>query len=510
MAHIFNPSPQQQDFFNWVDTGTGSLVLEAVAGAGKSTTLVKALQRMRGSVSLVVFNKNAVKDLKAKFEDNSAEMTNTNVRITTMHGAGYSAWARHTSQSGLEVAVDELKVFRILDKAAQSKPEIGAVIPLVLKLVSFAKQLLIGVDIMDGVEGKFFDVIERFSLDADLPEDIDLNRVIRLAVWTMGQSHQQCRTVIDYDDMIYAPVAHKLRMFQNDWVLIDEAQDTNPARRALARMMLKPNGRLVAVGDSKQAIYGFTGADSNALDLIAEQFRCARLPLTVIYRCPKAVVAYAHQWVSHIQAHETAPEGEVRPAHTEKDVPWYNVEVLSAKDAILCRYTRPLVGTAFALLRKGHACRIEGRDIGKQLVQLIRRWKSRNFDQLTEKMDAWVEKEKVKAEETRKPARLEAAQDRVETVKVFIERCRAENQHGIGDLIRQVEALFGDDVKNVTVLSTIHKAKGREWPRVFWIQTPPSGRKMKEWEIETEICCNYVAATRAQEALILVPMESRK
>ena len=68
------------------------------------------------------------------------------------------------------------------------------------------------------------------------------------------------------------------------------------------------------VGDRHQAIYGFTGADSDSLDLIAAAVSAKQLPLTTTFRCPKAVVTYAQQYVNHIQAAETAPEGVVSNA----------------------------------------------------------------------------------------------------------------------------------------------------------------------------------------------------
>src|SRR5690606_18120963 len=102
-----------------------------------------------------------------------------------------------------------------------------------------------------------------------------------------------------------------LRVREFDNVLVDEAQDLNVAQRILIRRMLKEGGRLIAVGDPRQAIYGFRGADSDSFRLIGEEFNATDLPLTVTFRCPKAVVAQAQRYVSHIQAHETAPEGEV-------------------------------------------------------------------------------------------------------------------------------------------------------------------------------------------------------
>ena len=43
-------------------------------------------------------------------------------------------------------------------------------------------------------------------------------------------------------------------------VVVDEAQDSNPIRIALAAKLLGPRGRLIAVGDNRQSIMGFAGA----------------------------------------------------------------------------------------------------------------------------------------------------------------------------------------------------------------------------------------------------------
>jgi superfamily I DNA/RNA helicase len=56
------------------------------------------------------------------------------------------------------------------------------------------------------------------------------------------------------------------------------------------------SSRFVAVGDPHQAIYGFRGANSDALDKIVARFACRTLPLSVSYRCSKAVVAEAQKF----------------------------------------------------------------------------------------------------------------------------------------------------------------------------------------------------------------------
>ncbi|MFK5282982.1 hypothetical protein ACI3PL_25780, partial [Lacticaseibacillus paracasei] len=62
-------------------------------------------------------------------------------------------------------------------------------------------------------------------------------------------------------------------------------------------------------------------------------------------------------------------------------------EELGKEDAILCRNTAPLITTAYALISKGIACRVEGREIGTGLLKLARRWKIATLDALIKKLD---------------------------------------------------------------------------------------------------------------------------
>jgi len=94
------PSIQQQAFFDFVEFGSGSCVLEAVAGAGKTTTPVQAIKRMRGNVAVVMFNKDAAADFKAKAK--KAGVERQGLFISTCHGAGYSAWRRFDAKSDIQ------------------------------------------------------------------------------------------------------------------------------------------------------------------------------------------------------------------------------------------------------------------------------------------------------------------------------------------------------------------------------------------------------------------------
>ena len=61
-------SPQQVAFLDWAARGSGSCVLEAVAGAGKTTAIIEAVQRMRGQVAICAYNKKIADEVKDKLQ----------------------------------------------------------------------------------------------------------------------------------------------------------------------------------------------------------------------------------------------------------------------------------------------------------------------------------------------------------------------------------------------------------------------------------------------------------
>jgi DNA helicase II / ATP-dependent DNA helicase PcrA len=257
-------------------------------------------------------------------------------------------------------------------------------------------------------------------------------------------------------------------------------------------------GRLIAVGDSQQGIFGFTGADNDALEIIARQFKAIKLPLTVSYRCPKAVVRFAHKWVAHIEAAETASEGEIaEEEYTDTFLP-------EEGSAILSRITKPLVTLAFSFIRRRIACKIEGRDIGAGLIKLSNKWKTaKTIDAFEVRLDAYFEKQTARLNE--KPAQLQSLTDQVDTLRAICNFCREEKKYHMVDVVKWIEDLFADGVKGRFVLSTIHKSKGREWNTVYWLNrqsTCPSRFAVLPWMVEQERHLCYVAATRSMNRLV--------
>lgn len=505
-AKNFVPSPQQQSFFDWVRKGRGNAILEAVAGAGKTTTIVKATELMTGSIFLGAYNSKMAKELESRITGRP-QVQGTRVVAKTFHGTGYGALKYNFKTEKLDV--DDKKVVKILDKyiTDQKRDDLVELTAITAATISMAKQRGIGAMLKIDDTKAWEEMIEHFGIDEDLPEDPMfteaemIEKLISFAQFGLKESNKSLATV-DFDDMVYLPLQKNIRMFQNDWVLIDEAQDTNPTRREMAKRMLKPGGRLVAVGDPRQAIFGFTGADNDSLEQLQQTFNCQKMPLTVTYRCPKAVVKHARAWVEHIEAHESAPQGEVNL------LPYKELmSKVQPGDAILCRYNKYLVNLCFKLIREGHPAKIEGRAIGDGLIMMTKKWKVKSLDALKNRV---VEFKNREIEKAKKKDNLQAAdniEDKCETMLVLIDRAIEQKMETVLQLKTMIEGMFKDDVgndKKVITLCSVHRSKGMEWKRVFLLgraEFMPSKFAKLDWQIKQENNLIYVGVTRAMEVL---------
>lgn len=496
-------SPQQLGFLNWCHSGSGSCVLIAVAGAGKTTALLAGGQVIKGQVAYMAYNRKIVDETKGKLQSLGIDWKK--MQANTAHGFGFSAYRKFREG----VRVDQFKVANMVDGLLVGGHPLGKYASQIVKLVSLAKQSMIGApggpvnDLRTWMNmAEHHDVFDDEDENGRIPEE----EIVSFSMDVLRRSGEML-DVIDFDDQIYMPLLHRVRFWQFDNIFVDEAQDTNAARRALVRAMLRKGGRVVAVGDPAQAIYGFTGADADALELIKKDFNCVELPLTVSYRCPQEVVKFAQRWVSHIEAAPSAPEGSVRSIGYDE---FLTRNDLNGSAAVLCRVNKPLVSLAFALIRRRIPCRIEGRDIGNKIKKLITRWKVKSLDGLEDKLEKYLAKETTKLLAKKEETKLAEVEDAVDTVRVIIDQCRKEKKMTVNDAVAYVEDMFSDNVTNMLVLSSIHKSKGREWERVFWYDranTCPSKWARQQWQQVQERNLMYVAATRAKSDLIEIEIK---
>lgn len=458
---------------------SGNLIVEAVAGSGKTTTLVEAIKRAVGSSIFLAFNKSI-----------ATELASRGVNARTFHSLTYSPVLR--ARKANTVTNDKLRKLTKANMSGDAEYLYGA---FVCKLVGLARQVGIGTALCADTVEAWYDIVEHHNLELD-SEDANMTDAVDYARKLLTWSNES--NMVDFDDMLYFAVKDGISLPKFDNVYVDEAQDTNAIQRALLRKIMKPTSRLVAVGDPAQAIYGFRGADSSSLDMIAQEFNCSRLPLSVSYRCAKSVVEYARNWVGHIEAAEGAPEGQVEQRNE------WNVSQFIVGDLVVCRTTKPLVALGYKMLKSRIPVRIMGQEIGKGLQTLIKKMRAKGIDQLVSKLAVWADREAEIAIAADKPGKAESIRDKQECILTLIDGLDEINRT-IPELLRVIDQLFADQV-NVTTLATIHKAKGLEADRVYWLNRSacPSKWARKPWQLQQEFNLCYVAATRAKLHLVLI------
>lgn len=502
-----NFSEQQTAIFLWVKSGSGNLVIEARAGTGKTTTIIEAARFMKGSVFFGAFNKTIAVELGEKII--FAGLSSTRIKSGTLHSIGFRAWKAVHPKCNVKgnktySIIDDLLNSREIDY--EEKNILNKNLP---RFLSFAKYSLIEPDELK-LEA-FFNSQEN---PITLPEEITESRFLQITKMILGISIEQSPTIVDFDDMLYMPLIENLPIPKASWIIIDEAQDLNESRRQLSYRMLTPSGRFIAVGDDAQAIYAFAGANSDSLEIVRKDLNASTLLLNTTYRCPSLIVAEASAFVPDFKTGENNSIGEVSTITKQdflKSLP-SNSFSLGAGDAILCRKNRPNISIAFRILNAEIPCFVEGRDIGKGLIDLANRWKRvKDLTALQEHLALYLSVETLKLFRRKQHLRVDELRDRVYSLQIFIDKVIEEGGSTLPELEEKINSIFIDTTtekpKRAVILSSVHKSKGKEWPRVFILgrdEHMPSSMATSTEELKQENNLIYVAITRSMGKLVYI------
>lgn len=514
------PTPEQQAILDHVEFTNESLVVDAKAGTGKTDTLIRIKKKLKAGTSFLylAFNKSIADELKSRVELTFEESLISG--ISTSHAHGLSAFRK----AKMKTRTFGGKLSMILKEVIlRNRPYDDPIVRnkrIIKQLASLAKNYGFGLksthEVFPTIEEDegWLKLWDLFDFDSKLiGTGVSPGTLISLARQLLQTSNRDVST-IDFDDMIYLPLLLGLEIPSYDVVFVDEAQDLNHTRRELIFRSINPGGRIIAVGDPNQAIYGFTGAATDSLDLITARAKCKTLTLSICWRCDAAIIREAQKQVPAIQARPNADEGEVHRLEMSDDF----FDLPQPGDAILCRLNRPNVFVALRLMALGKRVKIEGRDIGRRLLDICEQ-----ADSAAKHLDLPTLRGSILDWYTREEARLVAAEkasqavllgDEVEAVLLLVDKAIHDaTELGETAYLSHLEAvvsnLFDDDVhKGVHItLSSIHKAKGREFGRVFILGIPdymPFHLAEADWEIVQEYNLIYVAKTRAEKVLVMV------
>ena len=492
-------SPQQSAFIDALLNTVSHIALVARAGCGKTFSIVEGVRAYakkfpKAEILVVAYNAPIAEEVKEKLAALGLDWRQA--QASTAHSLGFGLLRFRYKLTREDVDKNKVRdIIRAQENKSAVCREYGAQVE---SLVSKAKLAGVGFFEDSAIDSDvWYALAERYDIN-DFEETDALDKVVAVARWVYRQSLADV-TKVDYDDMILMPLIKNIHVrFTKDLILGDEWQDMSRARAALVRKFVKPvTGRLVIVGDERQAIYAFSGADNEALPRMTKELGATVLPLNVTRRCPRAVVALAQTLVPDFVAHEDAPEGLVSNCGALPDD-------LKAGDAILCRNTAPLIEAAYSLIKRRIACRVEGKDIGVGLKRLVERWKVTTTAQLLARLEVHEAREVQKALAKNDEDKAERVRDQVGSLTFIVGEVNAAGKTRVADVLEFLEGLFGDDVKDVVCLASYHRSKGREWCRVFLIEHSsrcPSKYAKQGYQKRQEENLAYVAFSRAREEL---------
>ena len=485
------PTPEQA-YIIAAAKGPSSLMVNALAGTGKTTTLqMLAAVLPREPILALAFNKKIKEELEKRFPPNFTVMT--------MNGLGHRAWAKTINKS--KMLIDDKKLGRLTTEALKAFPSSKGSWNEIRQLVVYAMQRGVVPTQFQNAKGLLPDTPETWQAiasDYDLlltPDECKLSRRILCA--SIDEGMKGC---ISYDDQIYLPVVFPGDFPRFNTVLVDEAQDLSPLNHQMLRKCAA--GRLIVVGDPRQAIYAFRGADSSSMDSIKTlRPDWIELPLNTTFRCPLSVVERQHNHAPQYIAAPSNPQGEILDLTGTK---WTWASIPEGETAVLCRNNAPLISMAFKLIRQGVGVNMLGREIGKGLSTIVKKLcpdQSTPIDAFLPLLANWHETEKSKAEANDDSTKAANTTDKYESI---IAVSSAKGPATVAELIEELTFLFAKNNGQV-ILATGHKAKGLEWNNVIHLDPwrIPSKYAKTPAEIRQENNLRYVLETRTKHTLIL-------
>ena len=496
----YKPSKYQLAIYDFVEHGLGNAVISASAGSGKTYTIIKLLDYIPKDkkVLIVAFNRDIRQEIKAKV----INAGHKNVQVDTFHSLGYKILNANFNRRFVNTDPNEYKYSNYISNNISQLSTINTFrlgkqfsqyLSNIQNLVNFGRCYL-----SETVED-LDKVCERYGIICIADE-----KEVAVKVLEWGE---KCLDEIDYTDMVWLPNTLHLdsKFYKYDWIIVDECQDLNMVEKDMLFTCRRMGTRMLFFGDKAQAIYSFSGADSEAFDKLRELEDTIQLPLSISYRCPKNIVEYVHYLVPTI---EYDKKNKIKGEIIENA----NLSDVKDGDMILCRNNAPLAKIYIELLRNGIKTKILGKDYYANLSKTIKNTKeellnvdlnmqgvfSKLYDIFYDLVETTMHKQNITKEEALTSSSIIAKLDEIKVLEILSEGLTTSKE-----LQERINDIFTDNKESGIILSTIHKSKGLESPNVYIAckSLMPSKTAKQPWEIEQENNLIYVAYTRTKNKL---------
>ena len=454
------PSHYQEAIFKHLENRGGNSAVIGVAGCGKTWTAIEGVGRISPVYSKLLGTfTTAIRD---EFRNRGTARGFQSTDYETYNSFGWKVCLRNLKR---KPELDKDKTQNILEFVTmKGSSKFYKFKGSIIRLISLFKALNIH-------------SVEEDHYNVNTPDDADYLPTV------MATFEESIRDLdhFDFDDQKYMPLHLGMPIPKFDQVLLDEFQDSCPVEMALM-IEASRGGQFCGFGDPDQAIYGFKGATPDAFDKYIEQEGAIRLPLSICYRCPKAVIREAQTIVPRIEWAPGAIEGSVDGIKFADFM-----KRIKPGDMVLCRVTSELVRTCIEFMKAGISAKIDKvtNNQNLQIAGFITALMQYQADRTTQLAALRRDNEIIMLE------------DRVNTIKALADIATSSEQ------IKKIMAnLFTDTKHNGVDLMTCHKSKGLQNKKVYLLRPdllPHPASKKRAWMQAEEKRLKYVTITRAEE-----------
>nr|DAV73303.1 MAG TPA: REP HELICASE [Bacteriophage sp.] len=548
----FKPSTYQQDILDFfLNNPQSNMLVNALAGSGKSTTACMLSEHSKTSDLYIAFNASVVEEFKKKIK-------NPKTKVMTMHSLAYSIMLYNVEQESKDsgekpkgfgsqrskrtVSLDNFKPHKILDEEITKRYG---------RYIEFAKRVFLKdnyVNLYNLCRLTLTDMSSNKDVSRLIDDHVlflyygdegysapDISEITSTLKILDTKSRQQFETqgVIDFTDMLWITF-NKLKY--DNWevpywalytnIYCDEVQDFSNIQLNFLKFIKRTKGRYVFIGDFHQAIYNFAGANAQAFNQIPKMFAPVEtFDLPICYRCAKSHLSRVNrEYGIPILPCDDAPMGFVKTIDKNKIS-----EYAKAGDMVISRKNKWIAEVVLDLARNGTPIFIEDKDMVAAIKRQILSSKCTSVGTLEKFLQKVISNYNKKLFEIvsknvreggHEEERLEAVAEtnsKIDNTSFLLEILEGylEN-HASSDSISKFSN-FIDKLLNTTPspncvrLCSIHKAKGLEATNVFVLNEAKINydfRNSKEQNIQ-EKNLSYIATTRAKEGLYLVKEPSK-
>ena len=503
-----NWSSYQTAIFTEVKRGANNVVIQAVAGSGKTTTIVECAnilsrQNKAATVAYFAFNKSAANNLQKK-------LRGTSVKCSTMHSFGLDVLRSHAGRNARYIKVDKAKYKKYFTdnfwklssvmSIDNEQNDVNKYVGNLCDLLSFARRDLLystatAYDIRERLEG----ICEAHDIN-NVADEVEVVAKVLNDTYSFPSPIFSNPYEVSFDDMVILPVAGAgMKVPTFDRVFVDEAQDLTEAQKRLMLCAVAKGGHFIAVGDENQTLYGFCGCKSALKELSAKP-DTVTLPLSVSYRCSQAIIERARQIVPTIEAAQGAPVGEVSEAD--------NIDTLSVGSMVIARRKADVISLCLKGIKSGRPVMFVGESIKTRLKAFVLSLGCKYTRDMPEAvsearnrvLQAYIERHNTDTAKAEASSYMQRWDDTRDCALLLM-----QDTETVRDVLNNIDGMFRErDAAKVITFATIHTAKGLEADTVYIIGEPRSKAAKTPEELFAEQCAEYVAVTRAINKLILV------